>query len=360
MTTQPGAALLINRDDLRQTNADPIDPPRSPEHGQITLNVEKFGLTANNITYAVFGQAMRYWHFFPGPEGWSHLPVWGFGEVLDSTVDAIKPGERFYGYYPTSTYATFSVDPTGSGFTEVSKHRQGLAGAYNQYLRTTDDAAYDPEYENEQMIIRPLFMTSFLLADFLQVNETFGAKRVIISSASSKTALSLAFLLSRHPQKPEVVGLTSQSNASFCKQTGYYDSVVPYEQVATLSRVDSVYVDMSGSSTLRTAVHNHLGDLLKHSSGVGATHWEDNSPTEALPGPSPAFFFAPNHMSKRAADWGEGGLHQHFATAWRDFRGTLKTWMQVVEEQGPEALQKRYLELLEGRTSPAHAHILSI
>ena len=355
-----GTRFIINRGNLRETKSVKVEAPGHAVDGEVTLRVEKFGLTANNVTYAVYGEAMRYWEFFPEPNGWSHLPVWGFGEVIESRSARIQAGERFYGYYPTSTYASFRVDPTGSGFTEVSEHRQGLAGAYNQYLRTTDDAAYDADHENEQMIIRPLFMTSFLLGDFLAINNNFGAKSVVLSSASSKTALSLAFLLSRQANGPQIVGLTSDKNVTFCESTEYYDRVVAYEEVASLPHVEAAYVDMAGSSTVRAAVHNHFADSLKHSAVVGDTHWEEEKTQVALPGPRPEFFFAPNHMTRRAADWGEGGLHQHFATAWKDFRGTLKGWMRVVEECGPQALRTRYLEFLEGQSDPRNAHILSL
>jgi hypothetical protein len=117
---------------------------------------------------------------------------------------------------------------------------------------------------------------------------------------------------------------------------------------------------MSGSSKVRAAVHAHFADRLKHSSVVGDTHWEEKKTQGALPGPRPEFFFAPSHMTRRAADWGEGGLHQHFASAWKDFRGTLQGWMRVVHEQGVPALDKRYRELLDGPTNPANAYILSL
>ena len=45
------------------------------------------------------------------------------------------------------------------------------------------------------MIVRPLFITSFMLADFLQDNAFFGARQVVVSSASSKTAYGTAFCL---------------------------------------------------------------------------------------------------------------------------------------------------------------------
>ena len=47
--------------------------------------MDKFALTANNVTYAAFGDAMHYWKFFPGPDDESgRVPVWGFADVADS------------------------------------------------------------------------------------------------------------------------------------------------------------------------------------------------------------------------------------------------------------------------------------
>ena len=48
------------------------------------LRVERFGLTANNVTYGAFGDQLGYWQFFAAPEGWGRIPVWGFGEVVAS------------------------------------------------------------------------------------------------------------------------------------------------------------------------------------------------------------------------------------------------------------------------------------
>ena len=42
---------------------------------------------------------------------------------------------------------------------------------------------------------RPLFFTSFMLADQLEDNDWFGAEVLVLSSASSKTAYGTAFLL---------------------------------------------------------------------------------------------------------------------------------------------------------------------
>ena len=47
-------------------------PPDRRQEGQALLRIESFGLTSNDITYAVFGEAMNYWGFFPASD-----PDWG-------------------------------------------------------------------------------------------------------------------------------------------------------------------------------------------------------------------------------------------------------------------------------------------
>ena len=94
--------FLIARDDLHRTRFADAPMPEL-ESGQALLAVDAFGLTSNNITYAMFGDAMSYWGFFPAEDGWGRMPVWGFAEVTASRHDAVEPGTRVYGYLPPST-----------------------------------------------------------------------------------------------------------------------------------------------------------------------------------------------------------------------------------------------------------------
>src|SRR5271168_2353536 len=94
--------FLLARDDLHRVRFLDAAPPEL-EPGQALLTVQAFGLTSNNITYAVFGQAMSYWNFFPAEEGWGRMPVWGFAEVTASRHDAVEAGTRVYGYLPPSS-----------------------------------------------------------------------------------------------------------------------------------------------------------------------------------------------------------------------------------------------------------------
>jgi hypothetical protein len=65
----------LRRSDLHETRFLFGDAP-SPADGEALLRVESFGLTSNNITYAVFGEAMKYWNFFPIDRCIAACQVW--------------------------------------------------------------------------------------------------------------------------------------------------------------------------------------------------------------------------------------------------------------------------------------------
>ena len=352
--------FLVRHDDLHdcqfvETELPPLEP------GQALLAVDTFGLTANNVTYAVFGDAMSYWSFFPAPDGWGRVPVWGFADVAASRTDGLDEGTRVYGYFPPSSHLVVTparVD--GHGFMDATPHRAGLPSTYNAYVRTDADPVYDAETEAEQMLLRPLFFTSWLLDDFLAEEGFFGAQTAVLSSASSKTALGAAFLLSRRGGL-NVVGLTSAASVDFVSGLRVYDSVVAYDDVASLPDGRAVYVDMSGAADVRAAVHGRYGEELAHSAAVGATHWtEMASPREPLPGPPPTLFFAPDRVTKRSADWGRSGLETRLAESWHEFVAWLSGWLEVESARGPEAVERVWRDVLEGRASPRGGHVLSL
>jgi NADPH:quinone reductase-like Zn-dependent oxidoreductase len=352
--------FLIAKDDLHRCRFDERPAPE-PGPAQALLRVDAFGLTSNNITYATFGEAMSYWSFFPAEDGWGRVPVWGFAEVLASSVAELEPGTRVFGYLPPSS--ELLVEPahvSAQGFVDASAHRATLPRAYNRYARVDVDPLYDAEREDEQMLLRPLFLTSFLIDDFLEDSELFGADTVVLSSASSKTASALAFLLSKR-EGIDVIGLTSSKSAEFARALGVYDHVIAYDELKSLPDGRAVYVDMAGDAELRGAVHNHYRDQLAHSAVVGATHHDRMGQVpDSLPGPRPMFFFAPDRIAKRAADWGADTLERRMADAWRPYVEWTGGWLRVVHGAGPEALQSAYLDLLDGRIDPASAHVLSL
>lgn len=352
--------FLVAKDDLHRCRLAEATPPELAD-GQALLAVDTFGLSANNITYAKFGDAMSYWSFFPAEDGWGRVPVWGFADVVASRSGALEEGVRVYGYLPPSSELV--VEPARverHGFIDGSTHRAQLPGVYNSYTRTDADPSYEQAHEDEQMLLRPLFFTSWLLDDFIEDSGLLSVEKIVISSASSKTASALAFLLSRRAHA-QVVGLTSARGAAFTRSLGVYGDVVDYAEISSLEQVPAVYVDIAGDAAVRDAVHSHYQRKLKHSAVVGATHHDKLAALpDGLPGPRPAFFFAPDRVTKRVHDWGGEGLQERLADAWRPYAEWTRGWLEVDHGRGGPALERAYLDLLDGRIDPARAHVLTL
>ena len=374
-----GHRLYIQRQQLASARLGPDpDAPdaRALALGEARLAIAHFALTANNITYAAFGEAMKYWQFFPAPEtGLGCLPVWGFATVMESLADGLLPGRRVWGYFPAGTHLV--VTPArinATGFSDSAAHRAELAAVYNHYSFCDADPGWQPTLEGLQAVLRPLFITSFLIDDFLAEAGGFGATQVLLSSASSKTAFATAFCLAQRRGQPgalRVVGLTSAGNAEFVRSLGCYDEVKLYDELATLdAAAPSVYVDFAGNAGLRRAVHQHFGGALDYSCSVGGTHWDALAAPGAsagLPGPRPTLFFAPAQVKKRSAPppegWGRAGLESRIATAWTAFiaAATAGTpWVQISERKGAEAVLQAYAEVLAGHSDARQGLMLSL
>ncbi len=352
--------FLVKKGDLRECRVAESEPP-AIEVGQALLRVDSFGMTANNVTYAVMGEAMSYWDFFPAAEGWGRVPVWGFATVERSEASGVEEGTRIYGYLPPSSQlAVTPVSVDSGGFVDGSPHRAALPSAYHRYLATDADPFYAAATEDMQMLLRPLFFTSFLIDDQLADEGLVERGPILISSASSKTAIAAAFLLARR-QGVELVGLTSPGNAEFVAGLGIYDRTVAYDAIDSLERGPATYADFSGDAAVRRAVHSHFGEELVHSMAVGVTHWEDfGGGGGELPGPTPTLFFAPTRVTKRAEDWGRAGLEQRVAEAWHPFCEWTSGWLEVLRGEGFDAVQSAYLDVLEGRVDPRTAHVISL
>lgn len=352
--------FLVQRDDLTQTRVeDSGDAVLDP--AQVLLEIEQFALTANNVTYGVFGDTLKYWSFFPAPEGWGRIPVFGFARVIESPDEALPVGSRLFGYFPMSTHLTvLPGELTERGFVDAAEHRAEMSPVYNRYMRVDNDPRHEPGYEDRQMLMRPLFMTSWLIDDWLADEDFFGAEVVVVSSASSKTSIGTAFAL-RERDRVGVVGLTSAANRGFVESLDVYDTVASYDEIDSLPVARAVYVDVSGSGSVRGRVHRRYGAELAHSSAVGGAHWDHvGEDAGELPGPAPAIFFAPARIELRAREWGQDGLMGRVAVAWAPFVRWSEDWLEVDRGRGPDAVEGVYRQLLDGRASPSVGHVVSM
>ncbi len=363
--------LLVDKTDISHARLD--DVPDTPlADSQVRVAIDRFALTANNITYAAFGDAMHYWDFFPaGVAGQGIVPVWGFGDVVQTSHPGVAVGERLYGYF--SMAQTVVLAPTRlspEGFTDASAHRAALHAVYNRYQRCATDPFYRADTEDLQALLRPLFTTSWLIDDVLADNAFFGAGAqagrpavMLLSSASSKTAYGTAFMLAQR-DGIEVVGLTSAANLTFCESLGCYHRVLSYDQLEALpADTPCVYVDFAGNGVLRLAVHTRF-TRLAYSCAIGGTHVGELGGTKDLPGPKAILFFAPAQIKKRSAEWGAPELGERLVAAWQALLQRVSDakspWLLVQHHRGPEQALAAYREVLSGKADPRVGHIVSM
>jgi hypothetical protein len=353
--------ILVDQQDITKARLAPDPAAARPlDAGEARLQVESFALTVNNVTYAATGFALDYWRFFPsGEEGQGIVPVWGTVRVIDSRADGFDVGTRVYGYLPMAETVVIRPEKSAKGvFVDQSAHRAGLALVYNTYVAVKPGVAHE---DHLRSLLQPLLATSYLLFDWLADNDWFGAAQIIVGSASSKTGLGLCKFLAEPADRPyRIVGLTAEANRAFVEGLGACDQVLSYDQIDQLAAIPSVYVDMAGNAEVKTRLHGHLGDHLRHSAAVGTSHWDRFAPPRNLAGPKPQFFFAPAQIAKRRTEWGPGVIEARITAAWKRIAADAGDWLEVVEHHGIATAPALWADLAAGRSPAREGHVLVV
>lgn len=354
--------LEIRRSDLSSTRVleTPL-PTLAP--GQVRFRVDRYALTANTVTYAVTGDVLGYWAFFPGPDPeWGRVPAMGWAEVVESSHPDIPAGGRYYGWYPMARYVDVAAAPVPDGLRDDGAHRASHAPVYRAYVESRHDPFYEPgvDTEDRHALLRGLFVTGWLAEDFFADNGWFGAERVLVLSASSKTAIAFAHCADTRDDI-EVIGVTSARNHAFTHGVGCYDEVVTYGEVERIPGLEPIVsIDMSGSGPVLESVHAHFGAALRHSMAVGRSHHGAPPRVEGLPGPKPAFFFAPAQVKKRVQDWGYREYQSRVAATLREFVAGSRRWLRLRHSHGAVAAAARWSEAHAGVVEPDVGLIVSM
>ena len=349
--------LEIDRSNIRSHRIVASARPDIAPVGCVVLAVERFALTSNNISYAMSGDALDYWGFFPTQQGWGRLPTMGFGVVAATAVQGIEIGTRYFGFYPAGDHHVVQAEAMSSGFVDVAAHRASHAMAYRGFDKVSEVQATK---DDATLVLRGLFVTSFLAEDFLRDAVFFGAEQILVTSASSKTSIALAHCL-RLNSKIKIVGLTSVSNIDFTREVDLYHQVIAYDDIEALdSAVPTLLVDMAGNAGINSRVHHHYHDRLTYSCRIGGTHWDQSGSSKGNPGPRPEFFFAPSQMAKRSKEWGRDVFTERINTALSLFLDDATRWLTIEHSRGPDSLLDIYDQLVNGRVRPEVGHVLSL
>jgi hypothetical protein len=381
-STPPGNRVLeIRRGSIGDAEVHE-EPQTALTEGQIRLRVDRFAVTANNVSYAGTGDLLGYWDFFPSSDAstWGRVPAVGYAEIIQSRNPELPVGGRYHGWFPMAETVDFAATATPEGFRDDGAHRQMHAPIYRSYTRTDldpfdpratgDDA---PDGEDRHALLRVLLLTGFLADEFFADSggatadgaaPFFGAEQVIVLSASSKTAIGFGQRAAKRDGLA-VVGLTSASNVDFVRSLGFHDSVVAYDDIddpdTGIALVDSVVIDMAGDPDVLAVVHERLGDRVKYSMMIGKSH-HDAVPTSAtgpLPGAAPQFFFAPTELDRLVAAWGADEYRRRTVEATHEFIEDSRSWMTIDERRGPDGPVSAWTSIYAGEVPPSVGVIAS-
>ncbi len=324
-----GTRFLVDTSDfLKTTLIREEDVSPSIDEGEVLLQIDQFAYTSNNVTYAMVGHRIGYWKFFPvDKEGLGIIPCWGFANVIKSHHPDVKEGVRYYGYYPMASHLKIKPGHISNMLiTDSTTHRLELPVIYNQLINCSADPLYQLESEDLQSLIRPLFTTSFLIHDQYVQNQFYSSDQILLISASSKTALSLAHCLQNEPV--QVIGLTSPRNLEMVRSSGYYDDVYTYDDISSIPEKKSSIVDFAGNHTIQLDIQDHLGALIQMITMVGMVRWEDHKGQRSL-SIQPEFFFAPTYAAKRIKEMGQDQFNRKLAKSYLHFMNEIKHFIHI-------------------------------
>lgn len=354
MANIQGTELWIDKGNLGKVTPTPLNLSEDDiAPGQAVLEVSNFGFSANNITYGLLGHKMGYWGFFPADDAHGILPVWGFATVLASKADGLEVGTRVYGYLPLATHILVQPDKlTPLGFVDAHPKRKSISPVYDYYQFCASDPGYNSEHEVWQQNLRPLFMTSFVLDDFVRETLPQTCSHIFVTSASSKTALGAAFLLKKHlaeeGKDAKVVGLTSAGNLAFTEQSGCYDQVAVYgdDDALPTEAINPIALDFAGNKQVLLDLQHRYTDFTAWFIGATDVEAQMQKPSGELKG---EIFFAPAQVKKRHKDWGVDAFNQRYAAAWSAFAKAMLPVMGSADHQGVDAIIALYLNALQGK-----------
>jgi hypothetical protein len=350
-----GWSLVVEQDDPTAAECRPANHPALAP-GEVRLAVEKFALTMNSVTYVRLGDGeLPFLDAFPSPAGYARVPVWAFLRVIDSRNDGIAIGGRYFGFVSIGTHHTVAARHTSRGFVDTAPEHEFLPIWYRTFQRVAEP----DELDDRRAVFRPIFPASFNLAEFVAGQAEDGVKSVVITSASSRTAIGLADLLARHADLP-TVGLTSAANLDFVAGIGCYDTLACYNELGSVSVLaPAVLVDFTGEHRRISAIYDRFPGALAHTALVGYTHPGSVQQPPELTDPEPKIFFTPAVEEQRVAEEGEHAFYARYHDAEQRFLESTTAWLTIRRQRGPAEIADVFRDLVAGEQPPGVSYLLS-
>lgn len=338
-------------DAFEHTRIVPDHLPDDPD--ALVLEVLRFSLATNNLGYVMLGDVLRSWDAYPSPTpGWGRVPVWGAARVLAAPPGVADVGTVVTGYLPMATHTALRATAVPEGVLAVDQPRAAMLPIYRRLTTAPPELA---QWDERQIDVDTVLLAVFPFAALLS-RELQQADRVVVSSASSRSAAALARLLS--VAGTTVTGLTSARHRDAVESFGVYEDVLTYDDIGALPlRGDVVYADLAGAAEVSAALRSRLGPRLAATVVVGGTHlrsWSADAPQD----PTVSVFSTGDREQELAAEIGQDAIEQLYLAARTELNGWAGQWLQVRTMSGLEAADATWRDIAAGRSDPLSAVVI--
>jgi len=368
--------------------------PQVPEleEGCVLLRIDKFAFSQMALGYLMKGFTRTfsaYHSFYEYPEeGMYRSGCWGSCTVLESLHPKVAVGTRLYGLVPPSRYQMQRVGgfiPANRRTGEVAKVELAMEGVPFNLRRFQEmEILYDPNsadaiaqtdaqtecqvdeekaiLEDWNLVFREVYTMAFYMDENLLV-DTGMINSVLVSCASSKTALALAYCL-RMREMRCVVGLTSPEHLEFVKATELYHEVFTYDQADALPNDRTVvYMDFKCDGELRQAITLRMGTNLMYNMVLGPAVFQKRMKDQVFEKRAREVLFDESSWRERrrmVAEVTKTGRNEKLKYSFPAFVERMRKNLQLRHISGAEAFKSRYDSIYSNDVPPNEAYVCTL
>lgn len=347
------------------------------EQGHVLLRIEKFAFSQMNLGYLMKGFTRTfssYHNFYQAKEeGLYRSASWGYATIMESSHPKVEVGTRLYGLMPACAYhanLVGGVIPAGKKGEPAVVELTMEGVPYNlrrlQELEVvppsekTENA--DPYQEDWKILLKEIYTMAFYMDEQL-LTETGMINSVLISCASSKTAMALAYCL-RMREMRFVHALTSAEHLEFVKSTDLYHQVYTYEDIQSLPTEHTVvYVDFKCDGEVRQNITLRMGTNLMYNMVVGPAVFQKRMKDQLFEKKAREVIFDESAWRERrrmVAEVTKTGRNEKLKYSFKSFIERMKKHLKLRHISGAEGLTKMYDTIYSNTAPPDEAYICTL
>merc|ERR1711920_880896 len=220
----------------------------------------------------------------------------------------------------------------------------------------------DPLWDDWKMVFKEIYTMAFYMDENLLV-ETGMINSVIISCASSKTAMALAYCL-RMREMRFVYGLTSAEHLDFCKSTDLYHEVYTYDQINEMATNHTVvYMDFKCDGEVRQNITLRMGTNLMYSMTLGPAVFQKRMKDQLFEKRAREVLFDESSWRERrrmVAEVTKTGRNEKLKYSFKSFIERMKKHVKLQQVCGVKAFQDMYEAVYSNQASPSDAFVCTL